>query len=279
MITATEVEHCALCPRLCRHACPVAVATGREAATPTAIATILLRWTRGSAPDALAAAAATLCTDCGACEDACGIDRPVVAQLQAARAAVLPAAHPETLRAVEGGASTVAIECDNRAWGPALAAHLGHGVARLQTTDHLGTASLDSGALTEDHIATLRNSLAGRTAVVACHGCARVVEAAGIETVHLAEMVTTPSDARVHRPCNGPQLAGASLQATVLCCGAGGPLAHHHPDMADDVGHALAAEFGTQPVVSPDARCANHLRKCGAVVADLVDLLMRDTQA
>ena len=37
---------CALRPRLCRPACPVATGSFREAATPTALARVVLGWTR-----------------------------------------------------------------------------------------------------------------------------------------------------------------------------------------------------------------------------------------
>ena len=37
MIALRDFESCAFCPKLCRHVCPVAVGTGREAATPTAM--------------------------------------------------------------------------------------------------------------------------------------------------------------------------------------------------------------------------------------------------
>jgi ferredoxin len=37
---------CSLCPRLCRHACPVATGSAREAAVPALIAGVLLAWER-----------------------------------------------------------------------------------------------------------------------------------------------------------------------------------------------------------------------------------------
>jgi len=92
-----RTQICALCPRLCRHVCPVAVGTGREAATPTAIMTTLLRWTRGEVDPDLAGQAAALCTDCGACEDACLVNQPVTDILRKARATLLPPAPVDPL--------------------------------------------------------------------------------------------------------------------------------------------------------------------------------------
>lgn len=276
MITATELDHCVLCPRLCGHSCPVTVATGREAATPTAIATIVLRWLRGEVTGDLAARAATLCTDCGACEQVCGIERPVVAQLQSARAALLPNAQPAPLQESVGGATMVAIECDGRPWSGALATHLQRGVAHLRTSDHLGGAALCQGDLPEDHASALRDRLAGRTAVVACHSCARVVEAAGIDSVHLSTLVTLPEGGWVHHPCCGPQLTGKPSATALACCGAGGPLSSHHPELAQDLGRAVAEQIGDRLAITPDVRCATHLRAAGASVMDPVDVLLGD---
>jgi Fe-S oxidoreductase len=273
MLTATDVELCALCPQLCRHVCPVAVGTGREAATPTAIATTLLEWIRGES-GALAAQAATLCTDCGACEAACGIDRPVITQLRAARVALLPSAKPQPITPVQGGASMVAIECDDRAWADALASHLGHGVAHMQTRDHLGQSAIATGALPPEHIAALRDQLGGRTAVAACQGCADALQAAHIDVVRLSELLDPIDHPLIHRPCNSPCPDTPTAPLTLACCGAGGPLPIHHPEAAKDLGRAITAELGSAEMFSPDTRCANHLRRCGARIVDTVDQLL-----
>ncbi len=76
-----DYETCAWCPRLCRHVCPVAVATGREAATPTSMMTIALLAQRGSVSAELAAASASLCLSCGACTQHCKVGVPVAARL------------------------------------------------------------------------------------------------------------------------------------------------------------------------------------------------------
>ena len=66
---------CTFCPKLCRHVCPTAVATGLESATATAMmAAAWLAAETGVAadPDALA-----LCLGCGACTRHCKHHVPV----------------------------------------------------------------------------------------------------------------------------------------------------------------------------------------------------------
>jgi len=80
-------KQCTYCPRLCRHACPVETASGREALTPKfkmQTALELRENRRALGPDAIE----TLwgCSACGACEDECLHDNPVGAALYEARA-------------------------------------------------------------------------------------------------------------------------------------------------------------------------------------------------
>lgn len=77
---------CAYCPRLCRHVCPVAVATGWEAATPTAMMTVPLLHLRGLLDAREATAATSLCLACGACTAHCKNGVPVAELLDAFRA-------------------------------------------------------------------------------------------------------------------------------------------------------------------------------------------------
>lgn len=78
---STDLETCAWCPRLCRHVCPVAVGTGRESATPTAMMTVALQARRGEVSTELAAEAASLCLSCGACTAHCKLHVPVAERL------------------------------------------------------------------------------------------------------------------------------------------------------------------------------------------------------
>lgn len=76
-----ELEVCAYCPRLCRHVCPVAVATGDEAATPTAMSAGLLLARAGALGEVDATELTRLCLSCGACTDHCKHHVPVALQL------------------------------------------------------------------------------------------------------------------------------------------------------------------------------------------------------
>jgi len=269
-----RIQTCALCPRLCRHTCPVAVSTGREAATPTSIMTTLLRWNRGEVDPALAGQAAALCTDCGACSHACAVDQPVVEILREARQTLLAPAAITPLETVEGGATMVAIECDGRRWADALSRHLKHGVARLPTTDHLGVSRLDHPMSATQHLVAIRDRLGGRTAVVSCQGCARVTEAARIQTIHLHSLCELPATGTIHHPCRGPRLAGETATSALNCCGAAGPLGRIHPEIAEDLLTQAAKRLGPGPVSSPDSRCAQHLNSAGVQTIDPISHLL-----
>ena len=269
-----RIQTCALCPRLCRHTCPVAVGTGREAATPTSIMTTLLRWSRGDASPEIAGSAASLCTDCGACETACGVNQPVPDILRRARQTLLAPAAITDLETVEGGASMVAIECDERSWASALGLHLERGVARLRTQDHLGAARLDHIQTATEHLVALRDRLGGRIAVVCCHGCAQVTRAAGIQTQHLTELVPMPASGTIHHPCHGPRLPGETPPEALNCCGAAGPLSRFHPADAEDLRTQAVRRLGEGPVCSTDSRCAGQLRSGGLQVEDPVSHLL-----
>src|SRR5687768_1916480 len=96
---------CAYCPRLCRHVCPVAVATGMESATPTSMMTVPLLHERGALlqPDALAGT--SLCLGCGACTAHCKVHIPVSERLTRWRADVRVPPLPERLAPIEGSSS------------------------------------------------------------------------------------------------------------------------------------------------------------------------------
>jgi ferredoxin len=236
--------------------------------------TTLLRWTRGEAPPELAGEAAALCTDCGACQNICGLGQPVPEILRQARQTLLSPAAIEPLQMVDGGATYVAIECDERSWAAALSQHLGRGVARLKTSDHLGTARLDHIQTATEHLVGLRDRLGGRTAIVACHGCAQMTAAAGIDTLHLHTLCPMPVQGTAHHPCHGPRLDAETRPEALHCCGAAGPLARIHPEHARDLQAQAVRRLGEGPVCSPDARCATHLRDGGLDITDPIAHLL-----
>lgn len=94
------VETCVFCPKLCRWACPVAEAEGRETVTPWGLMTLLDDVGRGRALDADAAQIWSHCTLCGRCQQVCKHDNDVPrAVLDARTAAVEAGVSPPAWRA------------------------------------------------------------------------------------------------------------------------------------------------------------------------------------
>jgi hypothetical protein len=257
---------CSLCPRLCRHVCPVATGTAREAAVPALIAATLIDWQRGRASSALAEQASTLCTDCGACEALCHLHRPLPRLLRESRARLLPPPPMEPLRAIEGVGPDLVIETDERPFAAAVARRLGAPVARLATADRLGVQGVEHSQFPERAVA-LRALLAGFRVLVADGGVARVLQAADVPFDWLHERF---SDLAGTASCLAPGNAGP-----MACCGAGGPLPVHQPEAAVQVAVAWWKR-GPTPNVS-DARCREHLRRCGFDTRDAIDRLLDST--
>lgn len=91
---ARAARLCAFCPSLCRFACPVEAAEGREAASPRAMVGLLHHLATGAFPlGAEAAQAFTFCDGCGACVEVCEHDNPVPEILRAARASARKEGH------------------------------------------------------------------------------------------------------------------------------------------------------------------------------------------
>ncbi len=84
--TSSDPRLCALCPKLCRFACPVADGAADEGATPTAMLQAALDARAGRIPWSEAAEALEKCTGCEACRAPCEFDQDVPSMLYAARA-------------------------------------------------------------------------------------------------------------------------------------------------------------------------------------------------
>ncbi len=262
-----EIHTCALCPRLCRPVCPVAVGSQREAAVPANMARVLVAWDRGQASPELASQAVTLCTDCGACEAFCHLGMPLPKALRETRAELLPEPLMEPVRPVEGEGSTLVIESDGRGMADAVARRLGAPVRRLFTADQLGVAAVEHPAWAE-RAREIREATHGIAEIVVVDGgVARALTAAGVSFRWLHEVF----------PSLAIGLPSCAVGGTrpLACCGAAGPLRTHHPDDARRVGRAWLARADTQDVL--DARCRNHLLGCGGLDAtDPLDRLLAE---
>jgi ferredoxin len=255
---------CALCPRLCRSACPVATGTGREAAVPAMIAAAMLEIERGTLDPSLAREVLTLCTDCGACQDHCHLHRPLPAALREARAELVPRPAVEPLHPIEGTGALIAVESDDRPFAAALQRELGEPVRRWRTSDHLGVDALHHGGA-DERSARLRSHVGALRVVVVSGGVAEALTAAGVGFSWLHEVVRDLPGGEGSCRLGGDR--------PLACCGAAGPLRHHHPDDAVRVG-ALWLQRSEEWVVR-DARCRSHLRGCGGSVEDPLDALIR----
>lgn len=184
-------EHCSYCPKMCRFACPVAAASGREAHNPWGIDRAVVALADdavGATERAGVVAAVYACTGCRRCRTACLPDLDLPTHVRAARAAVVAAG--DAPAGLEQAAGTP------RVAGDALAA--GHTAG----ADLLVWPSCHDTAVDDDALAALL-SAAGRVWQVparpACCG-ARSVDVGLAETgAERAEQALelVPSGARI----------------------------------------------------------------------------------
>ena len=256
------LETCALCPRLCRPACPVSTGTGREAAVPTFLARMGLEHARGRVDDALAEAALTLCVDCGACEAHCHVHQPLPELLRDARRAVAVSRPVEPIEKPGPGTRVLAVEADERPLHRVVERLLGEPVAAWPTRNQLGVAYLHTDAW-PSYAAVLRDLVAGRHVVTADGQVSRVLTEAGIEHQLLQELTEIAGD------------TGSCVmegQTPLACCGGAAPLTVHHPEDAQRVAKAFARRWEGRCL--SDAACKRHLEQSGVPVKDLLDRLL-----
>lgn len=254
---------CALCPRLCRVSCPVATGAAREAAVPSFLALALGEWEQGELDDDTARQVATLCTDCGACQDRCHIDQPLPEALRRARATLLDPPAMAPLEPIEGDGELVAIEADERPLAEALTRSLGRPVARWSTVDRLGVAAIEH-PIWERRAASLREAVGSRSVVVVDGGVARALTSAGIGFQWLHELDRTLG--------TGAGSCAAGGDRPLACCGGAGPLPVHHPDDAKRV--AVLWMERADDWRCTDGRCRSHLRAAGGNATDPLDELL-----
>lgn len=244
------VQTCSVCPRLCRHACPVAVGTGREAATPTALAGALVDYGRGLLDAADALGAATLCVDCGACQDACHIDRPLPELLREARAMLEPEPALPPLPTIPLDGVDVVLEVtegDAATW----AAEHAPSAHRVTCPHALGVVAVEHPVFLR-RAAALRRLLDGRTVYSQDGAIHEVLARADVPV----RWCLTPATSIGSCQCSTGQAP------PMACCGARGPLSRHHPRAAERVARAFARRLPADAVLT-DQRCARHLRAAG----------------
>ncbi len=261
---------CAYCPRLCRHACPVAVATGLESAVPATIFATLHAYATGREDADVARSAASLCLGCGACTDACVPAVPVAARIREWRRALGEDVAADPVGAIEGDAPHVCVLGPDEDWPVAWSASRGLPHAALRTRDSLGHARWAADAdASEKRLASLRQAFQGRVAVVASGDVAEVLRAAGVAVERL--QVVAGGRARFRTCFESGEGAGAPGQ--LACCGRREGFAEREPGAARDVARANVRAFAGDGVACGDEGCARWLRAHGADVLGPADAL------
>lgn len=258
-MSTPDLTTCAFCPRLCRHVCPVAVGTAREAATPTAMMTAALLTSAGRRPAEYAREAASLCLDCGACTSHCKHHVPV-ADLLRPFAASAPEAMP--LAVIEGVASAVCVVTGEVDWSSGWSRASGRPAARLRTADELGHAAWRAG---DDGVpARVAAHLRGRTVITASSAVEAVARAAGLAVERLP---AEPQGLLFVTCFDGPHPSPHQL----ACCGRRDGFAQRSPGLAAEIAAENVRRFEGRPVSCADGECAAWLRAAGALVHSPLD--------
>lgn len=263
-----DFSTCAYCPRLCRHVCPVTVATAREAATPSAMMTAGMLFVEGHRDGAYAGEAASLCLGCGACTAHCKVHVPVADHLRPLRAdrQITSATVSAASLVIEGAAATVCVWTD-RDWSAAWARRTERDVARVQTVDELSYVAWRQGD--PGVVQAVAQVFAGRSAVTASAAVAAVLIAAGVPVERLRPRAAV----REFHCCHDDPSAGAGQLA---CCGRREGFAEREPEAAAAVARENVRRFAGRRVRCDDEGCAAWLRLHGADVVDPVQELLED---
>jgi len=272
---SNSTKTCALCPKLCRHVCPVAVGTGLESATPTAIMSEIMLSEAKRPISNTAQNALNLCTRCNLCADFCGVDQPVVDLLDTARTQIVAPPPKWTPPTIQGHAPTVAILCDHHAWDEALYRVTGQEMATLRTPDHLGEQHRIRTDTKADVISAIAKVMQGRTAITSCGTCREALQEASI-TVEAIEVVSQlVPRLPTWRTCHCEP--GPSVDTIIRCCGARAPLLTSEPDLSNTIAAEVGRRLDGQAIFVPDTRCAAHLQNAGVQAVGPIDPLL-DTE-
>lgn len=236
------IDTCPFCPRLCRHVCPVSVATARESATPTAITTVVRLAAQGQVESDLADEVLELCNGCGACMRHCALHVDVPAFVREYRARPTP----EPLPALPTGRRSVRVEVDGEP-RPGV----------VVSRDALGHAAVVAGD--RAHLQRVAQHFAGWTVHTGSNAVAEVLAA--------AETRVVPDPA----PAAGPRFQTCWEGATgadgqVACCGAREGFETRQPALASELAREVVRRMGGRRFGCGDAHCAAWLRAHGAEV-------------
>ncbi len=238
------IRYCTFCPKLCRHACPVAHAEARETVTPQAKNALAGLVRDGQAPlDAEAVDVFHRCTGCGLHATACELDVEVAPVLLDARAAGVDAGviHPalEALSDEFPPPTSSVPQCDT-AWFAGCSATPAHAEAGLAAARQLDAAVrpadvgccgyplLAAGRVAEfeAHARAMVRALGeARRVITADPICAWTMRKAWPEPIdarHLAEVAAPPRDCRglgrvaYHDPCHLSRKLGVTEQPRAL---------------------------------------------------------------
>jgi ferredoxin len=247
-MSGTVRDTCAFCPKLCRHVCPVAAVTAREAATPTAIVGVVRLAERGAVEAALAEAALDLCAGCGACTRACALHLDVAAFVRECR----PAPAAGALPALPPVAEAALLRVEQEAPAEAHPADV-----VVVSPDALGHAAWRAGEAAIARRAAAH--FAGRRVATSSFAVAEVLDAGGVPVVKL----DAPAGKARFLTC-WEGATGADGQ--VACCGAREGFGSRNPTAASAMAREAARRLNGLPTTCADGHCAAWLRAHGADV-------------